>query len=59
MAGDEFTIRKSMSVQGRFEEAISSLLNQFGEEKTRPVGKIYIDPQFNQKVLLVESKRDY
>ncbi len=59
MAGDEFTIRKSMSVQGKFEEAISSLLNQFGEEKTRPVGKIYIDPQFNQKVLLVESKRDY
>lgn len=59
MAGEEFTIQESMSVQGKFEDAILTVLNQFGEENARPVGKIYVDPQFNQKVLLVEAKKNF
>ena len=59
MAGQDFSIAKSISLQGSFEAAVLSVLEQYGDADLRPVGRIYNDTSAGRKVLLVEVHRDY
>ena len=59
MAGQDFSIAKSISLQGSFEAAVLSILEQYGDADPRPVGRIYNDSSAGRKVLLVEVHRDY
>lgn len=59
MAGQDFSITKSISLQGSFEAAVLSVLEQYGDADPRPVGRIYNDSSAGRKVLLVEVHRDY
>lgn len=56
-AEEGLAIEESVSMQGSFEEAVQAVLEQYGEDGKRPVGRIYVDPALNQKVLLIEMKR--
>lgn len=59
MAGQDFSVVKSISMQGSFEAAVLSLLGQYEETDLRPVGRIYNGREAGRKVLLVETHRDY
>jgi len=59
MAGQDFPVRKSVVVQGTFETAVLMLLEQYGDEGIRPVGKMYNDSETDQKVLLIERYGTY
>ncbi len=50
-----FAIQESVSMQSTFEDAVLTVLQQHDKRK-RPVGRIYIDPVVNQRVLLVETQ---
>jgi len=58
-ADEEFSINQSVSMQGSFEEAVQTVLEQQNGEGKRPVGRIYVDPILHQKVLVVETVRDF
>ncbi len=57
MAGQDFSVHRSLSLQGTFSTAVLSILEQFNEEKIRPVGRMYRDPQTGGMVLLIELDR--
>ena len=57
MADSPYTVQRSVSFQGPLTGALSRLLEQFGGEAERPVGRIYNDPTLNGQVLVVESDR--
>ena len=59
MAGQDFSVTRSISMQGSFEAAVLSLLEQYESADPRPVGRIYNGPASGRKVLLVEVHRDY
>jgi len=58
-AETELSVRESVSMQGSFEEAVQVVLQQYADSSRRPVGRIYVDPALNQKVLLVESAGNF
>lgn len=53
----EFSVDESISFQGTFEDAARSILEQYGDDYVRPVGRIFIEPALRQKVLLVELNK--
>jgi hypothetical protein len=57
MADSPYTVQRSVNFQGPLTGALSRLLEQFGGEAERPVGRIYNDPTLNGQVLVVESDR--
>lgn len=56
-ADEKLAIEESLSMKGSFEEAVQAVLEQHGDDSRRPVGRIFIDPGLNQRVLLVEMKK--
>ncbi len=50
----DFAVQRSLSQQSTFEAAAQSLLEQFSEMRTRPVGRIYREPGTSKLVLVVE-----
>lgn len=59
MAGRDFPVTRSISMQGSFESAVLSLLEQYEGADPRPVGRIYNGQEAGRRVLLVEVHRDY
>jgi len=59
MPQDDFVVPESFGIQGTFESALSTLLEQYGNEETRPLGKIYVEPGTGGKVLLIEAGGSY
>ncbi|MBI4031750.1 MAG: TcpQ domain-containing protein, partial [Proteobacteria bacterium] len=53
-ADTDFTVQKSVSAQGSYEQAVLGLLEQYEKENIRPVGRIYNDAALGRRVLLVE-----
>lgn len=51
----EYSIPRSFSLEGTFEQVVANILDLYGEERVRPVGRIYYNPDTGQKILLVES----
>lgn len=56
-AEHEFAVPQPLTVQGTLEDAVRQLLEQYGQNSVRPVARLFVDPAFQQKVLLVEEKR--
>lgn len=56
MAGNSFSVEKSMVIQAGFEEAVLELLEQYNGKSPYPVGHIYNDMSSNQKILLIEDR---
>lgn len=52
----EFSIADSVSMQGTFEDALLGLLGQYQGDKKRPLGRIYVDPVLNQRVLVIRTE---
>lgn len=57
LAGQDFPVPRSVSIQGTFDAAVANILGQYGDGKARPVGRIYIDPSLGKKVLVIELKQ--
>lgn len=55
-ADRDFSVQKSVSAQGAYEQAVLGLLEQYEKEGERPVGRIYNDAARGKRVLLVESQ---
>ncbi len=58
MAGHDFDVKDSLSVRGPFESAVLSLLEQYGGDRKKPVGRIYKDQGQNKKILLIELESE-
>ncbi len=50
----DFPIRDSFIFEGAFDQAVESLLSRYENETQRPTGRLYNDPSFGQRVLVVE-----
>lgn len=50
----DFAVQRSLSLQGTFESAAQSLLEQYNDSNPRPVGRIYREPGTSKLVLVVE-----
>jgi hypothetical protein len=57
-AKKDFRVHDSISALGSFEQAAQSLLEQYNNDKVRPVGHIYKDPESGKPVLLLEQDGD-
>lgn len=50
----DFAVQRSLSLEGTFESAAQSLLEQYNDSNPRPVGRIYREPGTSKLVLVVE-----
>lgn len=58
-AAGPFPVASTVTVNGTFEEAVQSVLDQYGDAKgSRPVGRIYNDPGMQQKILLITPDKE-
>lgn len=55
--GGDFPVKKSVIRQGSMEAAVLELLQQYEDDKARPVGKLYNDPSMNRRVLLIHAEQ--
>lgn len=46
-------VKKTVDVSGTFEQAVQSLLDQYGSDKTRPFGQLNTDPDNGQRTLTI------
>jgi len=59
-AEQDFSVVKSLRVEGPFEAAVLAMLGQYEGAEMRPVGRIYNDPTVaGRKILLVETHKEY
>ncbi|PZQ48094.1 MAG: hypothetical protein DI551_02140 [Micavibrio aeruginosavorus] len=52
---ENFPVKKAVSVNGSFEEAVQSLLDQYGSDSRRPLGQLNIDPSTGARTLLMDA----
>lgn len=50
-------IKTAINDNGNFESAVGTLLDQYSNDSTRPVGRLNVDPQTGQKTLYMEMDR--
>lgn len=56
-ADEVFLIKESLKDARNFNEAVATLIQQFDEQKTRPVATLNIDPDTGRKSIIVTSKK--
>lgn len=54
----DYAVRQSIVIEGPFDQAAMALLEQFGDTRPRPVGRVYREPGSNQLVLVVGEIAD-
>ncbi len=52
-----FAVRLPINTNGSYEDALQSLLNQYGDEKTRPNAQLNNDPVTGRRTLFIQSSR--
>lgn len=52
---ETFTVNRDAEWNGSFEEAVSAILEQYGDDEGAPVGHLNIDPQTQNKILYIEG----
>lgn len=54
----DYAVLQSIVIEGSFDQAAMALLEQFGDTRPRPVGRVYREPGSNQLVLVVGEIAD-
>jgi len=50
-----FAVLESVSLDGTFEEAVSTLLGQYSQSRIRPRGRLHIDPKTGERALVITA----
>lgn len=53
--GGQFETPQTMSLEGRYEDAVRLLLEQFEDREIRPLGSLHINQEGGKKILVVEA----
>lgn len=52
---EAFTVISAMNVVGSYAQAVESLLDQYRHTDSRPVARLHVDPQTDERFLVVET----
>lgn len=56
-ANQSFAVRRAITSDGTYEDALRSILEQFSNENVRPVAQLNNDPSTGRRVLIIQSSR--
>lgn len=56
LAEADFPVQRSLSLEGNFETAVQTLLEQYEGQTSRPVGRVYREPGSQSLVLVIEGR---
>jgi hypothetical protein len=56
-SAQDFPLRNPVRASGTFESAVQSLLDQYENERVRPLGQLNIDPETGQRTLMIDTGR--